>query len=155
MNWFKKSLDWLLGIPMVCIGVAVLAASYFTGLSHVNAVLLTGFGLVLGGAIAWVWIAKGDEPLHTPRFWCRYFIHSIRTSPHLTGITMGLPRGFSDHRLCFSSSDSGKKIPQTMPPTTPMTILRKIVVKNIIQTLSFYFLLQRYKTFPIPPKENP
>ena len=58
MNWFKKSLDWLLGIPMVCIGVAVLAASYFTGLSHVNAVLLTGFGLVLGGAVAWVWKEK-------------------------------------------------------------------------------------------------
>ena len=58
MNWFKKSLDWLLGIPMVCIGVAVLVASYFTGLSHVNAVLLTGFGLVLGGAVAWVWKEK-------------------------------------------------------------------------------------------------
>ena len=58
MNWFKKSCDWLLGIPMVCIGVAVLAASYFTGLSYVNAVLLTGFGLVLGGAVAWVWKEK-------------------------------------------------------------------------------------------------
>ena len=58
MNRTKRFFYWLMGIPMVCVGVAVLVASYFTGLSHVNAVLLTGFGLVVGGAVAWVWKEK-------------------------------------------------------------------------------------------------
>ena len=58
MNRTKRFFYWLMGIPMVCVGVAVLVVSYFTGLSRINAVLLTGFGLVVAGAVAWVWKEK-------------------------------------------------------------------------------------------------
>ena len=53
MDKLKK----LLGIPLVCIGVAVLAASYFIRL-HSNALLLTGFAFVVAGVVGYVWKNK-------------------------------------------------------------------------------------------------
>ena len=54
MNKLKR----ILGIPLVCIGVAILAASYFIPLQNTNALLLTGLALVVAGVVGYVWKNK-------------------------------------------------------------------------------------------------
>ena len=54
MNKLKR----ILGIPLVCIGVAILAASYFIPLQNTNALLLTGLALVVAGVAGYVWKNK-------------------------------------------------------------------------------------------------
>ena len=50
----KKLKNWA-GLPLVYAGVALLAASYFTGLSRINAVLAVGLLLVVGGTLGYIW----------------------------------------------------------------------------------------------------
>jgi len=54
----KKVLLWL-GWPLIIAGVAVLVSSYFTGLSHYNAVLYIGWLMMTVGCICRVAGMKG------------------------------------------------------------------------------------------------
>ena len=44
----------LFGLPLVYGGVAVLALSYATGLSHVKAILIAGLALIVAGTVGYV-----------------------------------------------------------------------------------------------------
>lgn len=53
-----KKLKKILGLPLVCAGVAILAASYFIPYGSTNALLLTGLFLVVAGTATYVWKKK-------------------------------------------------------------------------------------------------
>ena len=57
-----KKLEKILGLPLVYTGVTLLALSYVTGLSRVNAILFTSLFLVLAGAATYVWKIRKQSP---------------------------------------------------------------------------------------------
>jgi len=50
-----------IGLILLLLGVLLLAASYFTGFSHFNSVLLVGLLLVILGIVVHVWLLKHAE----------------------------------------------------------------------------------------------
>ena len=55
LSTIGRKLQHIAGLPLVYTGVIILALSYFTGLSHVKPILVTGLLLIVAGIATYVW----------------------------------------------------------------------------------------------------